>query len=183
MVPNGEGTVEQWQRVVAAGVLLFGAAGSPLAQDPSPRIGLEVGLTAPAFALPDLTGTLHSLAQHRGEVVLVNFWSTWCAPCRTEMPALQALYETYRERGFTVLAVNLNLDGHEPVEAFVAELRLTFPILLDPRKDVGRAYRVFAIPASFLLDRQGRIAYRRVGDPAWDQPQTRALVEHLLAVP
>ena len=175
--------MEGWRRAVAAGVLLFGAAGSPLAQDPSPRIGLEVGLTAPGFALPDLAGTLHSLAQHRGEVVLVNFWSTWCAPCRTEMPALQALYETYRERGFTVLAVNLNLDGHEPVEAFVAELRLTFPILLNPRKDVGRAYRVFAIPASFLLDRQGRIAYRRVGDPAWDQPQTRALVERLLAVP
>ncbi|MBI4390767.1 MAG: TlpA family protein disulfide reductase [candidate division NC10 bacterium] len=175
--------MEAWQRTVTAGMLLLGVAGSPLAQDTSPPIGLEVGLTAPAFALPDLAGNLHSLAQHRGEVVLVNFWSTWCAPCRTEMPDLQALYETYRERGFTVLAVNLNLDGHEPVEAFVAELRLTFPILLNPRKDVGRAYRVFAIPASFLLDRQGRIAHRRVGDPAWDQPQTRALVERLLAAP
>jgi len=140
-----------------------------------------VGLTAPAFALPDLAGNLHALAQHRGEVVLVNFWSTWCAPCRTEMPDLQALYETYREQGFTVLGVNLNLDGREPVAAFVSELRLTFPVLLDSRKDVGRAYRVFAIPASFLLDRQGRIASRRVGDPAWNQQETRALVERLLA--
>lgn len=183
MVPTGEGTVEAWRRTVAAGLLLFGAAGSPRAQDPSPRVGLEVGLTAPAFALPDLAGTLHTLAQYRGGVVLVTFWSTWCAPCRTEMPALQALYETYREQGFTVLAVNLNVDGRGPVEAFVSELGLTFPILLDPGKEVGRAYRVFAIPASFLLDRQGRIASRRLGDPAWDQPQTRARVERLLAAP
>lgn len=173
--------MDQWRRAVAAGLLLFGAAGSPLAQETPSAVGLEVGLTAPGFALPDLAGTLHTLAQHRGEVVLVNFWSTWCAPCRVEMPELQALYEAYREQGFTVLAVNLNVDGREPVEAFVSELRLTFPILLDPGKEVGRAYRVFAIPASFLLDRQGRIAYRRVGDPGWDQHQTRALVERLLA--
>jgi peroxiredoxin len=96
------------------------------------------------------------------------------------MPDLQALYEIYRQRGFTVLAVNLNVDGREPVEAFVSEQQLTFPVLLDPGKKVSRAYGVFAIPASFLLDRHGRIAYRRLGDPAWDQHQIRALVERLL---
>ncbi|MBI4391873.1 MAG: TlpA family protein disulfide reductase [candidate division NC10 bacterium] len=123
------------------------------------------------------------LAQHRGEVVLVNFWSTWCAPCRTELPALQALDETYREPGFTVLAVNPNVDGREPVEAFAREFRLTLPILLDPGKEVGRAYRVSAIPAIFLFDRQGRVTSRRLGDPAWDQPQARAVAERVLAAP
>jgi peroxiredoxin len=120
---------------------------------------------APDFSLPDLDGQEHRLSDYYGQVVLLNFWTTWCPPCREEMPALQAVYDEYQERGFTVLGVNLyQLDNRGEIENFVGELGISFPILLDTESIVSQQlYRVIGIPTNVFIDRTGMIAEIIVG--------------------
>jgi peroxiredoxin len=127
---------------------------------PSP----QAGFSAPDFTLetPD-SGTVN-LADLRGQVVLINFWATWCPPCRAEMPAIQQVYERYREQGFTVLAVNMQ-EGDTQVAAFVNEMGLTFPILMDRDGSVSNRYQVKALPSTFVVDRQGVIQNVTLGGP------------------
>lgn len=121
----------------------------------------EVDHVAPGFSLTAPDGTRISLADLRGQAVLVNFWGTWCPPCRAEMPAIQAAYERYHDRGFTVLAVN---TGEQPelVASFAKTFGLTFPTLLDHDGQVVESYRVNGFPTSFFIDQQGivRTIYR-----------------------
>lgn len=116
----------------------------------------EVGRLAPDFALSTADGTPVTLAELRGQVVLINVWATWCPPCRAEMPAIQAAYERYEREGFTVLAVNV---GEDPatVTAYMDEVGLSFPAPLDRDGSVSMAYRVTAMPSSFFVDRRGVI--------------------------
>lgn len=116
----------------------------------------EVGHLAPAIVLATPDGTTVSLADLRGQVVLVNFWATWCPPCREEMPAIQAAYERYRDQGFTVLAVTAD-ENHAAVEQFLLANGLTFPALLDPAGTTHTTYLATALPSSFFIDREGII--------------------------
>lgn len=143
-------------------------------------IGPQVGQFAPDFSLLDLDGMLRRLSDYRGKVVLLNFWSTWCTPCREEMPSMQRAYERLRKKGFEILAVSLNVEGKPPVEAFMKELKLSFPALLDPKKEAGRLYRIYALPTTFLLEKDGRIAYKLIGVKEWDDPDSLRLLEDLL---
>ena len=119
---------------------------------------------APDFATEALDGRTIVLSELRGQVVLINFWATWCLPCRAEMPAIQQVYDEYRDRGFEVLAVNLQeQDG--TVSAFVEELRLTFPVLIDRDDRVASLYRIRSIPTTFFVDRSGVIREIIVGGP------------------
>ena len=119
---------------------------------------------APDFTTETLDGRTMVLSELRGQVVLINFWATWCLPCRAEMPAIQQVYEDYRDRGVEVLAVNLSeQDG--TVSAFVEELGLTFPVLMDLDDDIGSLYRVRSIPTTFFVDRSGVIREVIVGGP------------------
>ncbi len=129
----------------------------PKAALPAP----QPGHPAPPFRLQTLDGSTVSLADLTGRVVLINVWASWCAPCRSEMPAIEAAYVTYREQGFTVVAVNLRED-RETVAAFLRTHKLTFPALLDADGTVSTAYRSHALPSSFFVDRQGviRAVYR-----------------------
>jgi len=124
-----------------------------------------LGRTAPDFNAPDLNGSLHKLADYRGKVVIVDFWATWCPPCRAEMPGFQKLYEKYRDRGLEVLAVNVSNEPRDKVAAFAREHKIAFPILLGPeaekiQKDYGN---IRSIPTSFIIDRQGILRRRMVG--------------------
>lgn len=120
----------------------------------------EVGAQAPDFSLQGLDGDLISLSQFRGRVVLLNFWATWCGPCRLEMPAIQ---DRYNDGGFEVLAINFDEPAAQIVP-FVAELRLTFPVLLDPGGSVQELYRVRGYPTSFLVDADGVIRFFHIGE-------------------
>jgi len=115
----------------------------------------------------------------KGKVVFLNFWATWCGPCRDEMPSMEALYGRYKEKGLEILAVNMR-ESPEQVLAFMTNNRLSFPALLDADGRVGSAYGVQAIPSSFLIDREGNIVSRIVGSIDWDTPKIRAAFEHLL---
>jgi cytochrome c biogenesis protein CcmG/thiol:disulfide interchange protein DsbE len=116
---------------------------------------------APDFTLVDLAGAPVRLSELRGQVVLVNVWATWCPPCRAEMPMIQAAYEQYRERGFTVLAVNLKEDSRT-VARYMGRGGLTFPALLDSDGAVSNTYQARVLPSSFFIDKAGvvRAVYR-----------------------
>jgi peroxiredoxin len=133
------------------------------------------------FALPDLQGQTVRLSDQRGKVVLINFWATWCYPCRSEMPSMNALYQDYRDKGFEILAISSDVQGKDVVAPFVEEYRLTFPVLLDPRDIVGTRLGVQGIPTSYLLDKNGRIAGKEIGAKNWNSPVMRRRLAQLLA--
>ena len=136
---------------------------------------------APDFALSDLEGRAVRLSALRGKVVLVNLWTTWCPPCREEMPSMERLYQRLRGRGVEMLAVSQDEpDARSTVEAFVREVGVTFPVLLDPRREAGEAYGVWGYPETFIVDREGRIVERVVGPRVWDSPGQIAALEGLL---
>jgi peroxiredoxin len=140
------------------------------------------GAPAPGFSLPRLAGGEESLAAYRGRVLFVNFWATWCAPCREESPALQRLYDALKPEGFEVLAISIDgADDVAKVRGFRDELGLGFPILLDPQRRAYQAYGVYGVPETFLIDRDGRIVERFVGPRNWDEPRYARAVRRLTA--
>jgi cytochrome c biogenesis protein CcmG, thiol:disulfide interchange protein DsbE len=141
--------------LLVAVVVLIGATQPGGAPDTaSLATGPEIGLRAPDFSLAALDGAPRQLSGLRGQVVLINFWATWCPPCRAEMPAIEAAYERYRGQGFTVLAVTADANP-AGVAAFTQEHALTFPALLDQDGAVHATYFARGLPSSFFIDRQG----------------------------
>jgi thiol-disulfide isomerase/thioredoxin len=133
------------------------------------------------FSLPDMDGELHTLQDYRGKVVLINFWATWCPPCRREMPALEALHQKLGDQPFAVLAVNQWEDA-DHVFAYMGDLNVfpSFPILFDPESRVSADFGVKGLPTSFLLDKQGRVVFRAVGGRAFDHPEVEQTIRGLL---
>jgi peroxiredoxin len=141
----------------------------------------EEGHLAPDFSLKTLEGKTVRLSDLRGKkVVLVNFWATWCPPCRSEIPTMQQIYTEYKGKGFEILAINIERDSKEEILEFMKELRLTFPVLLDPDMKVTRTYRLIGLPVSMLIDRQGIIRYKQIGYHDWTDKESRKRVENLL---
>ncbi len=139
------------QRVLVAGLTLI--MSSSLVWAMGSRVPV-VGTSAEDFRLVDLEGKSQSLSQHRGKVVLVNFWATWCKPCTTEMPAMQATYDKLRDKGFVVLAIN-ELEDETKVREHVKQHGHTFPVLMDRENKVANQFGVFGLPVSVFLDEQG----------------------------
>ncbi|NNJ09983.1 redoxin domain-containing protein [Chloroflexales bacterium ZM16-3] len=139
----------------------------------------EVNRPAPSFSLQTLTGDTVSLSAYQGQVVLVNFWGTWCEPCKRELPALQAASERYSDKGLTIIGVNLTDDeklqgnSEDDIRAFITQFNLTYPIALDRDGSVTDAFRVFPLPTSFFIDAQGRIRYVHVGELTLDDVTAR----------
>jgi len=137
------------------------------------------GDAAPPIALPRLGGESVQLSDLEGQVVLVNFWATWCKPCEDEMPAMQRLYASLSEAPFEMLAVSVD-DGEPEVQAFASRMGLGFPILLDPGQEASRAYQTTGCPESILVDPSGRIVERYVGPRQWDHPDYEARIRSLM---
>ena len=166
-------TRPQWMATIIVTALL-GAGWTWLSRAPEgfDQIASPVaGRPAPDFTLSAIDGRTYMLSRLRGQVVILNFWATWCPPCKAEMPALQQAYDAHRDQGLIVLALD---EGETPaqVAAFGQELALTFPLLLDPNYAVGDAYRVNAYPATFFVDRRGVIR-----EVVYGGPMTRAFIE------
>ncbi len=137
--------------------------------EPQPPAMGEMSRPAPSINLPRLGGGQVNLNDYQGQVVLINFWGTWCEPCREEMPALQSAYEQLRDEGFVIIGVNLTGDEikrgntEDDVQDFIATYSVTYPIALDMQGNVTNDYRVFPLPTSFFVDAQGQIRFVRVG--------------------
>jgi peroxiredoxin len=169
-------------RGVLVGVLVV--AGLAAAQNPLRALDLvgPASTEAPRhFTVPAPDGSSLALADLRGWVVLLNFWATWCVPCREEMPAMERLYQRFKDRGFIVLVISVDAPGSSRVVSFAKELGLTYPIGLDPKMALARRYGVRGLPASFLLDRTGAVVGRALGAREWDSPAAHGAVEWLLA--
>jgi peroxiredoxin len=134
---------------------------------------------APDFTLNQLSGTPASLSQYKGQVVLVNFWATWCGPCQQELPLLDQVYKKYQPAGFTLLGVNVDKDA-PAVRALLERKPLSFPVLLDPANAVSKAYHVDDMPSSVLIDRKGVIRYVHRGYKPGDENEYQDKIRQLL---
>ena len=139
-----------------------------------------VGTQAPEFSLSDLSGRTIRLANLRGRVVFLNVWTTWCEPCREEMPAMQVLYARLRGPDFEMLAVSADQEGRDVVERFVRDFALTFPVLPDPDLQIAGRYGVTGYPETFIIDRNGRVVAHQIGPHRWDAPQSVAAFRRLI---
>ena len=153
------------------------AVSAPLSSSPSPR----EGFLAPDFTLDTLDGNTITLSELRGQIVVINFWATWCLPCREETPALEKSYEQYKDSGVVILGVNLtDQDSIREVESFVQEFRLTYPILLDRDGTVSNTlYQIKGLPTTFFVNREGIIRTAVVGGPM-SETFIRSKIEALL---
>ena len=133
-------------------------------------IKAAVGLTAPDFSLADKQGKIWTLSELKGKVVFVNFWATWCPPCREEMPSMERLYSRMPKDKFEMLAI-LENDKPERAEAFAAELGITLPILYDEAKTAWPQYGLTGLPETFIVDKYGVVREKFIGPAQWDSPQ------------
>ena len=156
-------------------------AALPLPEMSHTLTALKPAKAAPDFALPDLDGKLHRLSDYRGKVVLVNFWATWCPPCRREMPSMERLLQQLKGQPFVVLAIDQQ-ETPDSVFVFTGQLDPTpsFPILFDRNSEVAPAWGVLGLPSSFIVDQRGRIVYRAMGGREFDHPDIVRTIRELL---
>ena len=145
----------------------------------SSLVGASASL-APSFALPSRSGDTVQLDKLKGQVVMINFWASWCGPCRQEMPLLDQMYKRYSALGFTLLGVNVESDSKD-AEKLLAQLPVTFPVLFDRENKVSKLYDVNAMPSTVFIDRKGNVRYLHRGYKAGDESeylnQIRALLK------
>lgn len=158
--------------VFAVGLLLGACSG----ESTKPVSGNQ----APDFALRDLAGVEHRLSAHRGKVVFVNLWATWCPPCRHEVPSMVRLYGQFRERGLEILAVSEDQD-RTALQEFVQTYGMAFPVPIDEQKQVYNLYRATGVPETHLIDKQGALVRTWIGPFDWTAPEVVNLVTDLLA--
>ena len=139
-------------------VYLLSSGLALLASLTAPAASIAPGAPAPAFQLHSSASTDLSLSDLKGQVVLINFWASWCGPCRQEMPVLEQLYKKYKSAGFTLLGVNVEPKSAE-AEGFLKSTPVSFPILFDPDSKVSRLYEVSGMPSTVILDRTGKVRY------------------------
>jgi peroxiredoxin len=167
---------------------MLSVAGTASAAPPLPEMSHTLTILKPAkaaknFTLPDLDGKPHRLSDLRGKVVLVNFWATWCPPCRREMPSMERLSQRLKDQPFVILGVNQQEDP-EQVFVFTAQVDPSpnFPILFDRNSKVANAWGVLGLPASFIVDKQGRVVYRAMGGREFDHPEIERTIRKLLTI-
>ncbi len=127
------------------------------------------GHIAPDFTLPDIKGINVTLSELRGKVVLLNFWATWCVTCSEEMPAMEKLYQRFKNDNFEMLTVNIDKLGRSAVEPYMKKLELTFPVLLDPEGKISRMYQLTGVPETFIIGKDGVIVYKAIGPKEWSK--------------
>src|SRR5487761_146315 len=170
-------------RAVTLALLVASLAIVPLATAGPAPLGAFVPASppwpAPQTSFADAQGKTLSLADFAGRLVLVNFWATWCAPCRKEMPSLERLQTRLGDK-IAILAISEDSGGQKTVAPFVARFGVTaLRTYLDPTSAVGRAFKVDGLPTSFLVDRQGRVLGQVVGEAQWDSPKMISIIEPL----
>ena len=138
---------------------------------------------APDFSLKDVDGNIHRLSDQKGKLVMVNFWATWCPPCREEMPSMQRLWENFKGKDFVLYAVNIAEDEDTIFAfSFATGVELQFPILMDQKGTIIQQWQVLGLPTTFIIDPQGHVIYRAVGARTWDHPDIAKQINGLLPI-
>jgi peroxiredoxin len=149
--------------------MILPAAGQTYAEGTS-LTEMAPGTIAPDFTLSDTDGNKYTLSDYRGKVVIVNFWTTWCPPCREEMPAMQRSWEIIQNENMVMLGINLGED-EDTIFEFTASYPVDFPLLMDLDSSVTSDWPVMGLPTTYIVDPEGNIAYRAIGGRAWDAPE------------
>ncbi len=171
-----------FRSLILAAVVVGMTTGHAWAGDPFTTLKIArvaPGTAATAFELQSLDGTLVRLSDMKGKVVIVNFWATWCGPCKDEMPAFERLRQKLDPERFALLTVTTDLQRNG-IKQFLANLHVQLPVLFDEQQDVSQAYLVRALPTTVLIDRQGTLVGRAVGPREWDAPQTVRLLQDMM---
>jgi len=171
----------QWIAVIVV-VLILGA-GLVLGLKLKPEIfPVAVGSRAPSFEAVDLaTGKPTTLADYKGQVVLLNIWATWCEPCKVEMPSLEQLEKDMGPQGLKIVAVSIDEGGPDVVRQYARDLGLTFRILHDQSGSIKQIYQTTGVPESFVINRAGTIEKKVIGATDWDATVNKDLIRRLLA--
>jgi len=135
---------------------------------------------APNFYLEDLKGKKSELNNFKGKVIFINFWATWCGPCKEEMPSMEILFQQFKEKDFVFLSISVDYEGRKPVKEFIEKKRYTFPVLLDPKCDVLDLYEVKRIPTTIIIDKNRKVIGRATGPINWKSPEVISLLNILL---
>jgi cytochrome c biogenesis protein CcmG/thiol:disulfide interchange protein DsbE len=142
---------------------------------------LVVGMQAPDFSLPDLGGKKQQLSDYRGKVVFLNFWATWCKPCKEEMPSMEALWENFKNEGFVMLAVSMDrVTTTKDIPPFIESLKLTFPILTDSWGQTDKRYKLMGVPETYLIDQNGILREKIIGPRDWTSRENMDVIVRLL---
>ena len=161
------------------GVLLLAAAACAVPENAGPP---RIGEPARPYAATTLEGDTISLESLRGQVVLLNLWATWCAPCRAETPYLQSVYDEHKENGFQIVGISMDTgDAADAIAMFVEEYEVDYTILHDPRMSGMELYNVLGLPATFLIDREGVLRWMRYGPIPEDDPDFLRALEDVLS--
>jgi peroxiredoxin len=147
------------------------------------RIGIQSvreNTRTPDFSLEGLNVKTVQLSALKGNVILLNFWATWCGPCKDEMPSMEALYQRYRERDFVLLAISVDDGSPDPARKFIQKHRYRFPVLLDPAGKTLDLFEIDRIPATVIIDKKGRMIGRAIGPRDWSKPEVFSLIDQIL---
>jgi peroxiredoxin len=161
-------TVKIFRRCALAAIVLASAA-----------FAADAGGPAPGFTLSAVDGSQGALSQYKGQVVMINFWATWCGPCQQEMPLLDQMYKKYKPAGFTLIGVNVDKEA-PPVKDLLARKPVSFPVFLDPASQVSKAYHVDEMPSSVIIDRKGEIRYIHRGYKPGDENDYQDRIRQLI---
>lgn len=164
-------------KVVIAVALLFGLGFAMVSFLPEAAKPIKVGELVLPVSLPDLQGDLQTLPQDK--VYLLNFWATWCPPCRKEVPSMVKLYDAFKDRGFEIVAISVDKSKSD-VEKFVAEQKMNFKVLWDKDSSVAQQYGVFRYPETFIVDAHGKVLQHLKGGVEWLEPEYYNYIDKLL---
>ena len=142
---------------------------------------LTVGMPAPDFTLPDMAGKNQKLSDYRGKVVFLNFWATWCKPCKEEMPSMQALWDNLKKEEFVMLAISMDrVTTKKDIPPFVENMKLTFPILADSWGQTDSRYKLMGVPETYIIDQNGVLREKVIGPRDWTRPESMETLVRLL---
>jgi peroxiredoxin len=134
----------------------------------------------PVFSLKDLNGKKVEIKQFKGKIILINFWATWCAPCKEEMPSMEILHRQFEEKNFVLLTVSVDYGGVKSVQEFINKHQYTFPVLLDPKGEIFDLFKVKGIPTTFLVDKKGKMIGKAIGPRDWKSQEVFSLISLLI---
>jgi len=167
--------------VALVGVVILSLAFGVVWLQSSKYEPLVVGMSAPDFSLPDLQGKKQQLSDYRGKVVFLNFWATWCKPCKEEMPSMQVLWENLKKEDFVMLAVSMDrVTTTKDIPPFVENLKLTFPIFTDSWGQTDKRYKLMGVPETYIIDQGGVLREKVIGPRDWTKPESVETIVQLL---
>jgi peroxiredoxin len=143
-------------------------------------ISIKGDQKVPDFTLKDLNGKKVGIKQFKGKIILINFWATWCAPCKEEMPSMEILHRQFKDKNFVLLAVSVDYGEVKTIQEFVSKHQYTFPVLLDPKGEVFDLFNVRGIPTTFLVDKKGKMIGKAVGPRDWKSQEFFSFISLLI---